>query len=59
VVADHSKIGTVADFVIAPLDRVDVLVVDAGAGPELREQLAEAGVEVVVPGAMAEAVGRG
>lgn len=59
VVADHSKIGTVADFVIAPLDRVDVLVVDAGAGPELGDQLAEVGVEVVVPGAMAEAAGRG
>jgi DeoR/GlpR family transcriptional regulator of sugar metabolism len=59
VVADRSKIGTVADFVIAPLDRVDVLVVDAGASSELQDQLAEAGVEVVVPRAMAEAAGRG
>jgi DeoR/GlpR family transcriptional regulator of sugar metabolism len=59
VVADRSKIGTVADFVIAPLDRVDVLVVDGGASSELQDQLAEAGVEVVVPRAMAEAAGRG
>lgn len=59
VVADRSKIGTVADFVIAPLDRIDVLVVDAGASSELQDQLAEAGVEVVVPRAMAEAAGRG
>jgi hypothetical protein len=49
----------VADFVIAPLHRVDVLVVDAGAGPELRDQLEDAGLEVVVGAAMAEAVGRG
>jgi DeoR family fructose operon transcriptional repressor len=59
VVADHTKIGTVADFVIAPLHRVDVLVVDAGAGPELRDRLEDAGLEVVVGAAMAEAVGRG
>jgi DeoR family transcriptional regulator, fructose operon transcriptional repressor len=59
VVADHTKIGTVADFVIAPIDRVDVLVVDAGAGSELRDQLAEAGLEMVVGGAMAEAARRG
>jgi DeoR family transcriptional regulator, fructose operon transcriptional repressor len=59
VVADHTKIGTVADFVIAPIDRVDVLVVDAGAGSELRDQLAEAGLEMVVGGVMAEAARRG
>jgi DeoR/GlpR family transcriptional regulator of sugar metabolism len=59
VVADHTKIGTVADFLIAPLHRVDVLVVDAGVGAELRDELAEAGLEIVVGVAMAEAVGRG
>ena len=55
VVADHTKIGTVADFVIAPLDRIDVLVVDAGAGSELHDQLEQAGLEVLVAGSMAEA----
>ena len=55
VVADHSKVGTVADFVIAPLDKVDALVVDDGIGTEYRERLLQAGVHVIVAGAMAEA----
>ncbi len=58
VVADRSKMGTVADFAIAPLDGVDCLVVDAGIGAEYREGLAEAGVEVVLAGLM-ESVGDG
>ena len=56
VVADNSKIGTVADFVIAPLDEVDALVVDAEIGTEHRERLVHAGVDVIVAGAMAEAM---
>jgi DeoR family fructose operon transcriptional repressor len=48
VVADHSKIGTVADFVIAPIERVDTLVVGAEIGAEYRDQLVGAGIEVVV-----------
>jgi DeoR/GlpR family transcriptional regulator of sugar metabolism len=55
VVADHSKVGTVADFVIVPLEQVDAVVVDAGIGTEYRDQLVAAGVEVVVAAAMAEA----
>ena len=51
VVADHTKIGTVADFVIAPLERVDTLVVDAGIARDYVRDLIEAGVEVVVAGA--------
>jgi DeoR/GlpR family transcriptional regulator of sugar metabolism len=50
VVADHSKIGTVADFVIAPIERADALVVDAEIGDEYRDQLVQAGIEVVVAG---------
>jgi DeoR family fructose operon transcriptional repressor len=50
VVTDRSKIGTVADFVIAPIDRVDTLVVDAGIAPEYVEDLSAAGVEVVLAG---------
>ncbi len=53
VVADHSKIGTVADFVIAPLVRADTLVVDAGIADDYVRDLTEAGVEVVVAGAPA------
>jgi DeoR family transcriptional regulator, fructose operon transcriptional repressor len=52
VVADHSKIGTVADFVIAPLDAVDTLVVDDAIDEEYRDRLVEAGVEVIVARAM-------
>jgi DeoR/GlpR family transcriptional regulator of sugar metabolism len=59
VVADHSKIGAVADFVIAPIEQVDTLVTDGGIGTEYRDQLEAAGVEVVVAGAMAEVGARG
>jgi DeoR family transcriptional regulator, fructose operon transcriptional repressor len=52
VVADHSKIGTVADFVIAPLEAVDTLVVDDAVDEEYRDRLVEAGVEVIVTRAM-------
>jgi DeoR/GlpR family transcriptional regulator of sugar metabolism len=48
VVADHSKMGTVADFLIGGLDRVDRLVTDAGIDPEYRDGLIEAGLEVVI-----------
>lgn len=50
VVADHSKLGTIADFVIAPLEEVDRLVVDAGIEDEYREQLRAAEVDVLVAG---------
>lgn len=50
VVADHTKLGTVADFAIAPLDRVDALVTDAGIDPAYREELIHLGLEVIVAG---------
>ncbi len=59
VVADHSKIGTVADFVIGPLGQVDRLIVDAGIGMEIRDQFVEAGVDVIVAGEMAAPAGVG
>jgi DeoR family transcriptional regulator, fructose operon transcriptional repressor len=52
IVADHSKIGTVADFVIAPLDAADTLVVDDAVDEEYRDRLVEAGVDVIVARAM-------
>jgi DeoR/GlpR family transcriptional regulator of sugar metabolism len=48
VVADHSKLGTVADFLICDLDRVHRLVTDAGVGEDYRGELTEAGVDVLV-----------
>jgi len=53
VVADHSKLGAVADFVIADTTHVDVLVVDDGIGTEHRRRLQEAGVKIVVASASA------
>jgi DeoR/GlpR family transcriptional regulator of sugar metabolism len=47
VVADHSKLGTVADFVIADVDHVTCLVTD-DIDEEYRRGLANARVEVIV-----------
>jgi DeoR/GlpR family transcriptional regulator of sugar metabolism len=51
VVADHTKIGTVADFGIAEIERVHVLVTDEGIDAAYREELEGRGIEVVVAGA--------
>lgn len=48
ILADHSKIGVVADFVSAPLEKVDILVTDAGIHPEYADELRVLGVEVIV-----------
>lgn len=48
VVADHSKLGVVADFVTAPLEKVDILVVDEGFGEEYRAELEACGVEIII-----------
>ena len=59
VVADHSKIGTVADFVIAPLEEVDALIVDEGCSEGYRQRLTEAGIEVIVAAERASAASGG
>ena len=43
VVADHSKWGVIGISSIARLDQADVLITDAGLGPEARVILADAG----------------
>jgi DeoR family fructose operon transcriptional repressor len=48
VVADHSKLGTVADFVICHLEEVHRLVTDSEIGEDYRAELTEAGVDVFV-----------
>ncbi|WP_299538546.1 DeoR/GlpR family DNA-binding transcription regulator [uncultured Streptomyces sp.] len=48
VAADSTKIGARAFARVCALDRVDVLVTDAGIGDRAAELLAERGVEVVV-----------
>ena len=58
VVADHSKIGTVADFVIAPLEEVDALVVDEVV-QAYRQRLTESGIDVIVAAERASAASGG
>ena len=50
VVADHTKLGVVALAKIAPLSRVDILVTDQKANPELLREIQLAGVRVVAAG---------
>ena len=48
VVADHSKVGVIADFVTAPIDRVNILVTDEGFDEEYRAELEGRGVEIII-----------
>ena len=48
VVADHSKLGVVADFLTAPVDQVNILVTDEGFDEEYRAELEERGIEIVI-----------
>lgn len=48
VVADHSKLGVVANFVTAPVDEVDILVTDEGFDEEYRAALEERGIEIII-----------
>jgi DeoR/GlpR family transcriptional regulator of sugar metabolism len=48
VVADHTKLGQVSFAQLATLDAIDTLVTDAPPPDELNEQLAAAGVTVLV-----------
>jgi len=48
VIADSSKIGVVADAVICPLERADVVIVDDGISRTALEELERLGLRVVV-----------
>lgn len=48
VVADHSKLGVVTNFMIAPIEKVDVLVVDSDFNESYREEVEELGIEIIV-----------
>ena len=48
VLVDSSKIGIVADIAICPIERIDVVIVDDGIEDEIRGELEELGVEVLV-----------
>lgn len=53
IVADHSKVGTIADFSVAPLERVTTLVTDDGIAEEVRQDFTELGIDVIVAGVFA------
>jgi DeoR/GlpR family transcriptional regulator of sugar metabolism len=59
VVADHTKLGTVADFAVAPLDAIARLVTDAGIDDGYRDDLRARGLEVMVAGERVGAPSRG
>lgn len=48
VVADHSKLSVVSNFMSAPIDQVDILVTDQGLSNELREELEKIGIKVII-----------
>jgi len=50
VVADHSKMGVVSNFVTAPIKTIDMLITDAGIKPDFKRMLEELGIEVVIAG---------
>lgn len=58
VVADSSKLMTVALNNVAPLEAVEVLITDLDADPEVIERIAESGVEVIQAPWLEEGPGR-
>jgi DeoR family fructose operon transcriptional repressor len=48
VLADHTKLGTVANFVSAPLGSIDILITDEGCPDSFKSGLEERGVEVII-----------
>jgi DeoR/GlpR family transcriptional regulator of sugar metabolism len=48
VIADHTKFGKVADAVTAPLEAVDILLVDSGFDESFRFDIEDLGIEIVV-----------
>lgn len=47
VVADHSKLGRVTTAFVAPLSKMDILVTDRLAAPEVVEKIRASGVQVI------------
>jgi len=48
VVADHSKVGVVSNFLTASIDKVSILVTDGGIDDGYRNDLENEGIKVVV-----------
>ncbi|HOV39317.1 MAG TPA: DeoR/GlpR family DNA-binding transcription regulator [Spirochaetales bacterium] len=48
VVADHSKIGVVSNFVTAPIDKVHILVTDSRIEENFRLELEKVGIRIII-----------
>jgi len=48
VLADYSKIGRISNFVSTSLDKIDILITDKSAPPEMLKQFEETGIQVIV-----------
>jgi len=48
VVADHSKIGVVSNFVTAPIEKIHVLVTDAHIEENFRSELEKLGIRIII-----------
>jgi DeoR family fructose operon transcriptional repressor len=48
VVADHSKIGVVSNFVTAPIDKVHILVTDSRIEGNFRLELEKVGIRIII-----------
>jgi DeoR family fructose operon transcriptional repressor len=48
VVADHSKIGVVSNFVTAPIDKVHILVTDSCIEENFRLELEKIGIRIII-----------
>ena len=48
VIADHTKLGRVSNFVSAPLNVINILITDSLCPPEFRSDLESRGIEVLV-----------
>lgn len=59
VVADSSKVGTVADFTIGPLTEVDVVVTDEGIDRSYVDELRASGIDVLLAELVGSAHGGG
>jgi DeoR/GlpR family transcriptional regulator of sugar metabolism len=50
IVADHTKFGMVQSAYLAPVERINTLVTDAGANPEVLSDFRKLGIRVIVAG---------
>lgn len=48
VVADHSKLGTASKWLLCPTNKIDVLITDSGAKPEILGPFRDLGMEILL-----------